>query len=146
MRQFDHVIIGAGTAGSVLAARLGATRRVALIEAGGPPTDPAIADPLQWPALQGRAYDWRFATVPQMGTADRVHAWPRGRVIGGSSVLNAMAHVRGHATDFDGWGVPGWGFRDLFPYFVRSEHWTGAPSPMARGNRPSRVWPLPARP
>jgi choline dehydrogenase-like flavoprotein len=129
MTAFDHVIVGAGTAGSVLAARLCTDRRVALVEAGGAPSDPDTADPLRWPALQGRAFDWRHATVPQVGTAGRVHAWPRGKVRGGSSVLNAMAHVRGHRADFDRWGVPGWGFDDLFPYFLRSENWTGAPSP-----------------
>lgn len=129
MREYDHVIVGAGTAGCVLAARLGSTRRVALVEAGGAPDDPDVADPLKWPLLQGRAFDWGFATVPQAVTAGRVHAWPRGRARGGSSVLNAMAHVRGHPADFDGWAVPGWGFADLFPYFQRSEHWTGPPSP-----------------
>lgn len=129
MTVFDHVIVGAGTAGSVLAARLSTDRRVALVEAGAAPSDTDIADPLRWPMLQGRAFDWRYATVPQSATAWRLHAWPRGKVRGGSSVLNAVAHVRGHRSDFDRWGVPGWSFDDLFPYFLRSEHWTGAPSP-----------------
>ncbi|HEX6103048.1 MAG TPA: GMC family oxidoreductase N-terminal domain-containing protein, partial [Alphaproteobacteria bacterium] len=126
---YDDLIIGGGTAGVVLAARLSedAERRVCLIEAGGPASDePDIADPLKWPALQGRAIDWRYATVPQAGTAGRVHPWPRGRVLGGSSAINAMAHVRSHPSDFDRWGLPGWGFADLFPYFLKSEHWTGA--------------------
>lgn len=129
---FDDLIIGGGTAGVVLAARLSEDRErtVALIEAGGPAgEDPDIADPLKWPALQGRAIDWRYVTVPQPGTAGRGHAWPRGRVLGGSSAINAMAHVRGHPSDFDQWGIPGWRFADLFPYFLKSETWTGAPSP-----------------
>jgi pyridoxine 4-oxidase len=129
---YDDLIIGGGTAGTVLAARLSEDpdRRVCVVEAGGPAADePDIADPLKWPALQGRAIDWRYATTPQAGTAGRVHPWPRGRVLGGSSAINAMAHVRGHASDFDRWGIPGWGFADLFPYFLKSEHWTGAPSP-----------------
>ena len=130
--EADDLIIGGGSAGVALAARLSedAERRVALLEAGGPASDdPDIADPLKWPALQGRAIDWRFSTAPQAGTAGRIHAWPRGRVLGGSSAINAMAHLRGHPSDFDEWGTPGWRFPDLFPYFLKSEHWTGVPSP-----------------
>src|ERR1700758_4890070 len=102
---FDFIIIGSGTAGAVPAGRLPeqADLRVALVEAGGPAEDPRIADPLGWPALQGSNVDWGFATVPQRHTAARVHAWPRGRVLGGSSAINPMAHVRGHPSDFAAW-------------------------------------------
>ncbi|MGH6880342.1 MAG: GMC family oxidoreductase N-terminal domain-containing protein, partial [Hypericibacter sp.] len=126
MRTFDWIILGAGTAGSVLAARLteDSALSVALVEAGGPPTDPRVGVPQAWPALQGTAIDWNYATVPQRHTANRIHAWARGRIRGGSSTINAMAHVRGHPSDFDGWvaeGATGWGYRDLLPYFIRSE-------------------------
>ena len=120
------IIIGSGTAGSVLAARLSEdpALRVCLLEAGAGATDPRIADPLAWPALQGSSIDWGYATLPQRHTAGRIHAWPRGRVLGGSSAINAMAHVRGHPADFDAWvaaGCRGWGYADLLPYFIRSE-------------------------
>jgi choline dehydrogenase-like flavoprotein len=123
---FQILIIGSGTAGAVLAARLSEDQdvEVGLVEAGGPALDPRIADPAAWPLLQGSAVDWGYRTVPQRHTAGRVHDWPRGKVIGGSTAINAMAHVRGHPSDFEGWvaaGCTGWGYADLMPYFIRSE-------------------------
>jgi choline dehydrogenase-like flavoprotein len=123
---FDFLIIGSGTAGSVLAARLSedASLKIGLLEAGQAADNPMIAQPSQWSLLQGSKVDWGYETVPQRHTAGRVHAWPRGKVIGGSTAINAMAHVRGHPSDFDAWaeaGCKGWSFADLFPYFLKSE-------------------------
>jgi len=125
----DALIVGAGSAGCVLASRLSEdpSCSVVLVEAGGEAIDPDIADPRQWPFLAGRSYDWAYRTTPQAGTNGRVHDWPRGRILGGSSCLNAMAHVRGHADDFDAWAAvagPRWSYRSLLPAFRRSERFS----------------------
>ena len=139
---FDFLIIGSGTAGCVLAARLSEdpTAKVCLLEAGVAPTDPRVADPRAWPLLQGSAIDWGYRTVPQRHAAGRVFDWPRGKAIGGSTTLNAMAHVRGHPDDFAAWvdaGCAGWGYADLMPYFLKSEtympgrsRWHGGDGPL----------------
>jgi len=144
--HFDVVVVGGGSAGSVLAARLSenADRQVALIEAGGAPTDPDIAKPAMWPFIQGRDYDWAYETVPQPGTANRIHPWPRGRVLGGSSCLHAMAHVRGHPDDFAVWaeatGSDRWSYDGLLPGFLHSERFSGGASESHGGDGPLPVW------
>src|SRR5262249_28028850 len=100
---FYFLFLGLGTVGSVLSPRPSEDPglRVGLIEAGGAAGDPRIAAPAQWPLLQGSAIDWAYRTQPQRHTANRVHDWARGKVIGGSTALDAMAHARGHPDDFD---------------------------------------------
>jgi pyridoxine 4-oxidase len=124
MEGADVLVLGAGSAGCAVAARLAdAGARVRLVEAGDYPTDPDIRDPLKWPFLEGRSFDWAYRTTPQLGTAGRVHTWPRGRVVGGSSCMNAMAYVRGHPADFDAWAAAGgtrWSYAGLLPGFQRS--------------------------
>jgi pyridoxine 4-oxidase len=132
--SFDVLIVGAGSAGCVLASRLSENSgiTVGVIEAGGPATDPDIAIPQRWPMLAGRDYDWAYRTVPQPGTAGRAHDWPRGRVIGGSSCLHAMAHVRGAKDDFRLWteitGASRWSYEALLPAFRRTESFSGGAS------------------
>lgn len=140
--NYDHVIIGAGSAGCVLGCRLArAGRRVLLIEAGGPAALPAIADPPEWPKLQGSSVDWRYQSVPQPGLAGRVVAYPRGKVVGGSSAINALAYQRGHPAAYDRWPA-GWQFADLLPYFKRAETFSGGASQWRGGDGPLHVLSL----
>lgn len=128
----DILILGAGSAGCILANRLSAdpARQVTLVEAGDFPTDPDVFDPAMWPQIQRRSYDWDYRTLPQPGTANRVHHWARGRMVGGSSGLHAMFHVRGHVSDYDRWvamtGDPGWSYDALLPHFKATERYAEA--------------------
>jgi choline dehydrogenase/4-pyridoxate dehydrogenase len=127
--EYDYVIVGAGSAGCTLAARLteDPAIRVLLIEAGGWDRDPLIHIPLGWPhLLLNRKHDWMYFAEPEATMDGRGLECARGRVIGGSSSINAMAYVRGHRGDYDRWareGLPEWSFEKTLPYFKRQESW-----------------------
>ncbi len=127
MESYDYIIIGAGSAGCVLANRLteDPTVRVLLLEAGGPDTQRDIHMPLAFGKLFQTPCDWNFHTEPEPHMSDRKLYWPRGKVLGGSSSINAMIYIRGNHKDYDQWrdlGNPGWGFSDVLPYFKKAEN------------------------
>jgi len=126
--EYDYVIVGAGSAGCVLANRLSANPEVsvALIEAGGQDDKLEIRMPAGFAKLFKTDYDWNFTTAKQSEMADRELYWPRGRVVGGSSSLNAQMWVRGCARDYDQWEVPGWSYEEVLPYFTRAERRVGS--------------------
>jgi choline dehydrogenase len=135
----DYVIVGSGSAGSALAYRLGAAgKSVIVIEQGGTDAGPLIQMPaaLSYP-MNMPMYDWGFATEPEPHLDGRRLVTPRGRVIGGSSSINGMVYVRGHARDFDTWermGALGWSYADVLPYFQRMETWHGEADGTASGD------------
>ncbi|HEY0701954.1 MAG TPA: choline dehydrogenase [Candidatus Acidoferrales bacterium] len=126
-KTYDYIIVGAGSAGCVLAARLteNSAASVLLLEAGGRDTAREIKIPAAFSKLFKTKVDWNYTTEPEPHLNNRRLYWPRGRVLGGSSSINAMIYIRGNAADYDGWknlGNEGWGFSDVLPYFRKSEN------------------------
>ena len=145
MDSFDYVVVGAGTAGCVVASRLSEDKSVSvlLLEAGG--SDRTLW--IQLPIGYGRTFfdkkiTWMYETEAERGLNGRSSYWPRGRVIGGSGSINAMVYVRGRPEDFDDWrdlGNPGWGFADVLPYFRKSEDHQGGATPCHGAGGPMHV-------
>ena len=130
-KSFDYVIIGAGSAGCVLAHRLSDDPKISvlLLEAGGSDRSLFVQMPsaLSIP-MNMKRFNWFFESEPEPYLDNRRLHCPRGKVLGGSSSINGMVYVRGHACDFDEWeaqGARGWGYRHCLPYFRRMEHWIG---------------------
>ncbi len=150
MGEFDYVIIGAGSAGCVLAARLAERGgfRVCLLEAGPRDRHPLIHIPAGWiKLLRNPRYNWMYEAEPSDWTGGRRIPVPRGKTLGGSSSINGNVFNRGAAVDFDHWaqlGNPGWGFEDVLPLFQKMEDWLGSPDPEKRGTGgPLSVTPAP---
>ena len=139
--SYDYIVIGAGSAGCTLANRLSADgQRVLLLEAGGWDRHPLLKLPLAWgKVLLDRMYDWGYDTEPEPSLGGRSLEVARGRVIGGSSTINAFAYVRGNRGDYARWasyGLPQWSYENVLPYFRKQETWQGGASEYRGGDGP----------
>jgi choline dehydrogenase len=143
--EFDYVIVGGGSAGCVLAARLSEdpAHRVLLIEAGGSDASPWIRMPIGYgKTFTDPGFNWMYETEPDPALGGRRSLCPRGKVLGGSGSINAMVWVRGQPGDFDDWaaaGNPGWGYQDVLPYFRRIEDYAGGASPFHGAGGPMHI-------
>jgi choline dehydrogenase len=142
---FDYVIVGAGSAGCVLAARLSEDPGVSvlLLEAGPADNADEIRIPAAFPSLFKTRWDWNYQTAPQKFMDDRAAYWPRMKALGGCSSMNAMIYIRGNRADYDGWrddfGADGWGYDDVLPYFVKAERNSRLSGPFHGDSGPLRV-------
>src|ERR1700748_841963 len=143
--KYDYIIVGAGSAGCTLANRISEDEdsRVLLLEAGDWDRDPLIHMPLAWgKILLDRRHDWGYEIEPDPGTGNRRIECMRGKIVGGSSSINAMAYVRGHRSDYDRWasfGLPEWSYRNVLPYFKRQETWSAGANEFRGGDGPLGV-------
>ncbi len=158
MQTYDFVIVGSGSAGSVLADKLSASGRfsVLVLEAGGSDRRFYVQMPLGYgKTFFDPAVNWNYRTEPDPGLAGNADHWPRGKLLGGSSSINAMVWIRGAREDFDAWrdaGNPGWGFGDVLPVFkaiedneAGADEWRGRGGPVHVTDNRKRIHPLTGR-
>src|SRR6478735_1830906 len=144
-QTYDYVIVGAGSAGAVLAARLSEDPKttVCLLEAGGEADADEVLIPAAFSSLFKTRWDWNYETAEQKQLHGRRAFWPRMKALGGCSSMNAMIYIRGHHADYDAWrdeyGAKGWGHDDVLPYFVRAEGNTRLGSPYHGQDGPLHV-------
>ncbi len=148
LMEYDYIIVGAGSAGCVMANRLSEnpSNRVLLLEAGGPDINPFIHIPAGLANLgNNKSVNWAYTTEPQKGLNGRELFWPRGKVLGASSSINAMIYVRGQVEDYDNWaalGNPGWDFESVLPFFLKSQDQQRGESPLHATGGPLSVQDL----